>query len=166
MLASVPPPGILCSACKYAIPEGKKTLPKQLSESDIDIQQALKSTRIAVVGMSANPARPSHSVAAYMLAHGYTIIPVNPGQRCILGLTCYPELAAIPHQIDMVNVFRESAAVPKIVTAAQSIGAQHLWLQLGVVHECATTKARSTGINVVMDRCLRTEHRRWLGTLR
>lgn len=116
------------------------------------------SKTIALVGMSPNPARPSHEVAQYLMAHGYTVIPVNPGQREILGQTCYPTLDAIPVKIDIVDVFRNSADVLPIAEAAIRIGARCLWLQLGVSHAQAEALARQAGLQVVVNRCTKIEH--------
>ena len=130
------------------------------------IRAALGNKRIAVVGLSNNPARPSHDVTRYMLDQndGYTVIPVNPRETEILGATCYPDLLAAREEagaIDMVNVFRESSAVPAIAAEAIAVGATVLWLQLGVIHEEGIRLAESAGLNVVVDRCLKIEHARY-----
>lgn len=132
----------------------------------IDTPQALHelliTTRtIAVVGMSANPERPSHYVARYMLERGYTIIPVNPRYAEILGLKCHAALRDIGQHVDMVNVFRRTDDVPPVADDAIAIGARSLWLQMGIVHEAAAMRAETAGLAVVMDRCLKVEHARW-----
>lgn len=129
------------------------------------IRAALDKKRIAVVGLSNNPARPSHDVARYMLEQndGYTVIPVNPTQSEIFGVTCYPDLLAAREdcgEIEMVNVFRDSSAVPAIAAEAIAIGAAVLWLQLGVINADGIRLAESAGLNVVVDRCLKIEHAR------
>ncbi len=130
-------------------------------ERDEDIQQLLKNTRrIAIVGISANPARPSHGVARYLMAAGYDIVPVNPGLREVLGLRCYANLDEIDGPIDMVDVFRRSEEVPNIADAAIAKGAKSLWLQLGVINEDATQRALAAGLAVVVDRCTKIEHAR------
>jgi predicted CoA-binding protein len=115
---------------------------------------------IAVVGLSSKKARPSYGVAAYMQRAGYRIIPVNPQETEVLGEKAYPSLEAVPHPIDIVNIFRRSEYVPEIVDAAIRIGARSVWMQEGVLHEAAAEKARAAGIIVVMDRCILKEHRK------
>jgi len=128
---------------------------------DENISRVLREhRRIAMVGLSPNEQRPSNSVARYLLAHGYTVIPVNPGQREILGLECHPSLDAIPTPVDMVDVFRSSADVPPIAAAAVRIGARSLWLQIGVINEAAAQQAAAAGLDVIMDRCPKIEHQR------
>jgi len=113
---------------------------------------------IAVVGLSPKEARPSNMVARYLIEAGYTVIPVNPGQTEILGLPCYPDLAAIPTPVDIVNIFRRSEDVPPIVAEAIAIGARMLWMQEGVIHAEAARSAKAAGLVVVMDRCIKTVH--------
>ncbi len=115
---------------------------------------------IAVVGLSDNPWRPSHSVSAYMREHGYKIIPVNPNHKTLLGVPCYPDLAAIPEPVAIVNIFRRPEAVPAIVDQAIAINARVIWMQLGVYHAEAAEKATRAGLTVIMDRCIKIEHRR------
>ncbi len=121
--------------------------------------------RIAMVGLSSNPFRPSHFAAIYLIAEGYDVIPVNPRESQVLGRTCYPSLASIPGPIDVVDIFRESSAVPGIVEEAIAIGAKVIWTQLGVIHEEAAERARTAGLEVVMDRCMKIEHARFFGGL-
>ena len=116
------------------------------------------SKTIAVVGLSPKPQRPSHQVACYLMEAGYTIIPVNPGQDSILGLPCYPDLRAIPTQVDMVDIFRRPEAVLPIVEDAIAIGAKFIWMQEGIVNEQAAAKAEAAGLLVVMDRCTKIDH--------
>lgn len=116
------------------------------------------SRRIAIVGISAKPERPSNGVARYLLEHGFTIIPVNPGQSEVLGQRCYPDLQSIPEPVDMVDVFRKAEDCPPVAAAAVAIGAKVLWLQLGIVSEEAARIAAAGGLEVVMDRCLKIEH--------
>ena len=120
---------------------------------------------IAVVGLSVNWNRPSHFAAKYMLEHGYTIIPVNPGQREVLGLKCYPSLGEIPCKVDIVDCFRKSEDIPPLAEEAIAIGAKVLWLQLGVVNREAAERAAAAGLEVVMDRCVKIEHARLFGGL-
>lgn len=121
--------------------------------------------RIAMVGLSANPMRPSHFAAIYMLSKGYDIIPVNPREEQILGHTCYASVRDVPGQVEIVDIFRETAAVPAVVEDAIAIGAKVVWMQLGVVHEDAAERARQAGLEVVMDRCVKIEHARFHGGL-
>ncbi|GAG36608.1 unnamed protein product [marine sediment metagenome] len=126
-----------------------------------DIEKILKESRtIAVVGLSPRPERPSHSVARYLQAQGYRIIPVNPTVEEVLGERSYPDLASIPETVDVVDIFRRSEHVPSIVEAAIAVGARTVWMQEGVVHEKAAQQARAAGLLVVMDRCMLVEHGR------
>jgi predicted CoA-binding protein len=97
---------------------------------------------------------------AYLIAHGYRVIPVNPTVETVQGERSYPSLTAIPERVDVVDNFRCSAAVPPIVDAAIAIGAPVVWMQLGILNEEAARKARAAGLDVIMDHCMRAEHRR------
>lgn len=131
---------------------------------DAGLRRILDSHKvIAMVGLSPKEDRPSNVVARYLMAHGYTVIPVNPGQREILGQPCYPDLKSIPAKVDMVDVFRNAADVPPIAADAIAIGAQSLWLQLGIVNQAAADEASAAGLDVVMDRCPKIEHARLIG---
>ncbi|MBX7220240.1 MAG: CoA-binding protein [Blastocatellia bacterium] len=120
-----------------------------------------ESKRIAVVGLSPNRFRPSYGVSAQMLDCGYEIIPVNPTVDEVLGLKCYPNLAAIPGPVDLVNIFRRSEEVPEIVEEAIAKQARAVWMQLGVVNLPAAERAAAAGLQVVMDRCLSVEYGRY-----
>ena len=120
---------------------------------------------IAVVGLSNKRFRPSYGVAEYMKRAGYRIIPVNPGQPEIMGETCYPDLDSVPGPIDIVDIFRRSEFVPEIVEAAIRKGAKAIWMQEGVIHEEAARRAEEAGIAVIMDRCLKVEHARYVGRM-
>ena len=115
---------------------------------------------VAVVGLSSNPERASHRVARYLKEQGYRVIPVNPRETEILGETCYPDLCAVPEPIEVVDIFREAKAVPRVVAQAMYVGAKAVWMQEGIVHQAAAARARRVGIAVVMDRCMMKEHRR------
>jgi len=121
--------------------------------------------RIAMVGLSSNPFRPSHFAAIYLLSEGYDVIPVNPREKEVLKLRCYPTLLEVPGAVDIVDIFREPAAVPGIVEEAITIGAKVVWMQLGVIHEEAAQRAHDAGLEVVMDRCIKIEHARFFGGL-
>ena len=123
------------------------------------IKQILQEAQtIAVVGLSPKPDRPSHQVANYLIAAGYEVIPVNPGQEKILGQKCYPNLDAIPFHVDVVDIFRSPAYVPPIVEAAVRIRAKVVWMQVGIVNRAAAAAARAAGLVVIMDRCIKTDH--------
>jgi len=130
------------------------------------LRRVLQGNRvIAVVGLSANWNRPSYFAAKYMLEHGYTVIPVNPAATEILGQQCYPDLAAIPVPVDLVDVFRKPADVMPIAAEAIRLGAKCLWLQLGVINREAAARADAAGLDVVMDRCVKIEYARLFGGL-
>jgi predicted CoA-binding protein len=116
-----------------------------------------------VVGLSPKEHRPSNRVARYLIAAGFTVIPVNPGQERILGQTCYSNLAQVPVPVDLVDIFRASAHVLPIVEEAIAIGAKAVWMQKGIVNEEAATLARRHGLVVVMGRCLMVDHQAWQG---
>jgi hypothetical protein len=127
---------------------------------------------IAVVGLSPQWHRPSFFAAKYMQEHGYRIVPINPSAAEILGERSYPSvtaaaeaLAVLGQKIDMVDCFRKSADIPPIAQEAIAIGAKCLWLQIGVVNEEAAALARTAGLDVVMDRCVKIEHARLFGGL-
>lgn len=124
----------------------------------MSIETILNYKTIAVVGISDDPMRPSHFVAGYLEAHGYTIIPVNPKLTEWEGKKCYPDLLSIPVKVDIVDIFRRSEAIPPIVDEAIAIKAKVVWMQEGIVNEEAAEKARKAGIEVVMDRCMKKEY--------
>lgn len=138
-----------------------------------DLRRILGNCRtLAVVGLSPQWHRPSFFAAKYMQAHGYRIVPVNPGATEILGERAYPSVTAAAQalatqgqRIEMVDCFRRSEDIPPIADEAIAIGAKCLWLQLGVVNEDAAAKARAAGLDVVIDRCVKIEHARLFGGL-
>ena len=113
---------------------------------------------LAVIGLSDNPAKASHSVSAYMQQHGYRILPVNPSISEVLGEPSYDSLAALPFKPDVVNVFRLPKFIPAIVDEMIDLGLKNLWVQLGIVNLEAADRAERAGIRVVMDRCILIEH--------
>ncbi len=130
------------------------------------ILDVLRSARtIAVVGLSSNELRPSNFVAFYLQRHGYRIVPVNPRETEVLGERSYPSLSAIPEPVDCVDVFRASDAVPAVAEEAVAVGAKALWLQFGVISEEGAQTATDGGLQVVMDRCMKIEHARYLGRM-
>jgi uncharacterized protein len=120
---------------------------------------------IAIVGLSPNKLRPSYFVANYLQYRGYKVVPVNPRATEILGERAYPTLRDVPIPVDVVDVFRDPAAVPEIVEDAIAIGAKALWLQFDVVVPEAAARAAEAGLDVVMDRCMKIEHGRWYGEM-
>ncbi len=134
-------------------PEGEACrLPEPNSSAAVDAILRLKT--FAVVGLSPKPERPSHYVSEYVIEAGYTVIPVNPGQREILGLTCYPSVSDIPGPVDCVVVFRrpEEALTPILQAIAKK--AKAVWLQDGVWHDEGERMAREAGLLVVSNDCL------------
>lgn len=124
------------------------------------IEDILRECRtVAVVGLSPNPSRPSHGVAAYLQSQGYRIVPVNPMIDEALGERSYPDLESIPFRVELIDVFRRSEEVPPVAEQAIRVGADALWLQLGVIHHEAAARAAEHGLDVVMDRCTAIEHR-------
>ncbi len=128
----------------------------------MDMEQILTNGKvIAVVGLSDRPERPSHDVAAYMQGQGYRILPVNPKlDGPVLGEPPYRTLEEVEEHVDIVNVFRRPIDVPAVVDGAIAIGADAVWMQLGVVNEAAAGRAEAAGLAVVMDRCIKVEHQR------
>lgn len=115
---------------------------------------------IAVVGLSSDPARASNSVAGYMRRQGYRVIPVNPNETSVFGEKSYPDLFAVPEQIDLVDVFRRPDEAGKAVDEAIAVGVKAVWLQEGVIDDAAAQRAVDAGLMVVMDRCWLKEHMR------
>jgi predicted CoA-binding protein len=120
---------------------------------------------IAVVGLSANQLRASYFVGYYLRRHGYQVIPVNPRETEILGEKCYPSLADVPVPVDVVNVFRAPDALPPIARDTVAIGAGTLWCQFGVINAEGAKIAEAGGVTVIMDRCIKVEHARYLGRM-
>jgi predicted CoA-binding protein len=123
---------------------------------------ATKPITIAVIGLSANPYKPSHYVPAYMQQQGYRILPVNPmipATDKVLGERSWASLADLPVKPDIVNVFRLPQFIPAIVDEMLQAGIGNLWVQSGIVNLEAAAKAEAGGIHVVMDRCIMVEHR-------
>ncbi|MDH3725514.1 MAG: CoA-binding protein [Thermoleophilia bacterium] len=123
--------------------------------------------RLAVVGLSARPSRPSYRVAVHMRAAGYDITPVNPRCREVFEIPCVPDLAGTAElgPIEIVDIFRRVEEIPAVVDEAIAVGARVIWMQLGLVHEEAAATASEAGLRVVMDRCIKMEHTRFFGGL-
>ena len=130
------------------------------------IQRVLREAKtIAIVGLSSNTLRASHFVGFYLKRHGYRVIPVNPREKEILGEQSYASLRDVPMPIDIVNVFRAPDAVPGIAKDAVAIGAKCLWCQFNVISEEGARIAAEGGLAVVMDRCIKVEHARFVGRM-
>jgi predicted CoA-binding protein len=135
-------------------------------QDPLTIQRVLHSAgTIAVVGLSRNELRASNFVGYYLKRHGYRVIPVNPGEADILGEKCYPSLRDIPEPVDVVNVFRAPDALPAIARETVAIHAGTLWCQFGVINEEGARIAEEGGVTVIMDRCLKVEHARYIGRM-
>jgi predicted CoA-binding protein len=135
-------------------------------QDPLTIQRVLHSAKtIAVVGLSKNELRASYFVGYYLKRHGYRVIPVNPRESEILGETSYPSLLDVPADVDIVNVFRAPDALPAIARDAVSIGAGALWCQFGVINAEGARIAEEGGVTVIMDRCLKVEHARYIGRM-
>ncbi|MBO3737450.1 CoA-binding protein [Actinoplanes flavus] len=135
-------------------------------QDPLTIQRVLNTAKtIAIVGLSGNELRASYFVGYYMRRHGYRVIPVNPRESTILGETSYPSLADVPVPVDVVNVFRAPSALPQIAREAVAIGADTLWTQFGVINQEGADIATSGGLTVIVDRCLKVEHARYVGRM-
>ena len=117
-----------------------------------------EATTIAMVGASANPARPSHGIMKRMLAAGYRVIPVNPREIEVLGQRAVASLADVHEPIDIVDVFRRSEDAPAIADEAVAAKAKVLWLQLGVSSDEAAARAKAAGLTVIMNKCIGATH--------
>jgi predicted CoA-binding protein len=133
-------------------------LPPDDAEQRI-LRRLLSLRTIAIVGLSDDPARPSHDVAQFLLEHGKRIIPINPGHSRIMGLACYATLEDAPGPIELVNVFRRSPFCPDIVRSAIAIGAQGVWLQSGIISDEAKELANAAGLDFVQNRCIASQLR-------
>ena len=130
------------------------------------IQRVIHTAKtVAIVGLSPNELRASHFVGYYLKRHGYRVIPVNPRETEILGEKTVPTLQDVPGHVDIVNVFRAPDAVPGIAAEAVAIGAGSLWCQFGVISEEGARIAEAGGLAVIMDRCLKVEHARYIGRM-
>jgi predicted CoA-binding protein len=135
-------------------------------QDPLTIQRVLHGARtIAIVGLSNNELRASYFVGYYLKRHGYRVIPVNPRATEILGETSYASLLDVPVPVDVVNVFRAPDALPGIARDAVSINAGALWCQFGVINEEGARIAEAGGLTVIMDRCLKVEHARYVGRM-
>ena len=135
-------------------------------QDPLTIQRAIHGAKtIAIVGLSNNPMRASYFVGFYLRRHGYRVIPVNPRESEVLGEPSFKSLRDVPGHVDIVNVFRAPDALPAIAEDAVAIGASTLWCQFTVVNEEGGRIAEAGGLSVVMDRCLKVEHARYIGRM-
>jgi uncharacterized protein len=131
-------------------------IPPTADEETI-IRHLLQSERIAVVGITDDPSRPSHYVSDYLISQGRDVIPVNPSHTEILGRKCYPSLKDVPGEIDLVDVFRRPEFCADVVRDAIAVGAKGVWLQSGIISDEAQRLAKEAGILFVQNRCLMVE---------
>ncbi len=135
-------------------------------QDPLTIQRILHTSKtIAIVGLSKNELRASYFVGYYLRRHGYTVIPVNPREAEILGEKSFKSLADVPVPLDIVNVFRAPDALPGIAREAVAVHAKTLWCQFTVINEEGARIAEAGGLSVVMDRCLKVEHARYVGRM-
>ena len=135
-------------------------------QDPLTIQRVLHTAKtVAIVGLSRNELRASYFVGYYLKRHGYRVIPVNPREPEVLGETSYKRLVDVPVHVDVVNVFRAPEALPGIAQDAVSIGAGNLWCQFTVINEEGARIAETGGVSVVMDRCIKVEHARYVGRM-
>jgi predicted CoA-binding protein len=135
-------------------------------QDPLEIQRVIHTAKtIAIVGLSSNELRASNFVGFYLKRHGYNVIPVNPRETEIFGETSYPSLLELPVHVDIVNVFRAPDALPGIAREAVEIRAGALWCQFGVINEEGARIAEDGGLTVIMDRCLKIEHARYVGRM-
>jgi predicted CoA-binding protein len=130
------------------------------------IQRAIHGAKtVAIVGLSRNHLRSSYFVGFYLRRHGYRIIPVNPRETEVLGEKSFKSLVDVPVHVDIVNVFRAPDALPDIAREAVAIGASNLWCQFTVINEEGGRIAEEGGLSVIMDRCIKVEHARYVGRM-
>ncbi|OPY02084.1 MAG: hypothetical protein A4E60_01308 [Syntrophorhabdus sp. PtaB.Bin047] len=135
-----------------------------MDKKDEERKNLLETARvIAVVGLSPDTAKASNSVARYLMAHGYRVVPVNPGHSELMGQRSYPSLSDVPEMIDIVDIFRKAEDVLPIVEEAVRLAPKAIWLQLGIVNDEARKIAEDGGISFFMDLCIKQEHERLIG---
>ena len=135
-------------------------------QDPMTIQRVLNNAKtVAVVGLSKNELRASYFVGYYLKRHGYRVIPVNPRESEILGEKSYKSLLDVPGHIDIVNVFRAPDALPAIAAEAVQKRAGNMWCQFTVINEEGARIAEAGGVSVVMDRCIKVEHARYVGRM-
>lgn len=141
--------------------DDEKSFINEFNPSSQEINNLLRRVKkIAVVGLSTKEDRPSNRVAKYLKEQGYQVIPVNPGQNEILGLKCYRSLKDIPFEVDLADLFLRADRVPDAVDQALDKKIKGIWMQLGIYHREAGEKAKKAGVSVVMDKCIKIEHKK------
>jgi uncharacterized protein len=131
---------------------------------DRELREILtKTKKVASVGVSSSAEKPSYGIFAYLKAHGYIMIPVNPTAPAIQGEKAYADLLSIPGKIDVVQIFRKAEDVPPVIEQAIKIGAKVVWMQAGIINEEGAKQAEAAGLRVVMDRCMMKTHQRLIG---
>ncbi len=134
--------------------------PPSRHEQEVIERILSRTKRIAVVGASDDDGKPGNYVPAYMIERGYDVVGVNPNHEQVFGKKCYPTLADVPGNIDLVNVFRRPAACAEVTKQAIAVAAKGVWLQSGLTSAEAKRLAAEAGIDYVENRCLMVEHRR------
>jgi predicted CoA-binding protein len=135
-------------------------------QDPVTIQRVIHGSKtIAIVGLSKNHLRASYFVGYYLRRHGYRVIPVNPREKEVLGEISVDRLTDVTVPVDVVNVFRAPDALPAIAREAVAIGARALWCQYTVINEEGARIAETGGLDVVMDRCMKVEHARYVGRM-
>jgi predicted CoA-binding protein len=133
--------------------------------TDHEIASILQTAKtVAVVGASDNPSRDSYSIMRFLLNHRYNVIPINPNYSSVLGFQCYPSLLDVKEQIDIVDIFRRSDEVLRIVEDAIRVKAKTVWMQLGVYNKNAAEKATNAGLNVIFHRCIKIDYMSLIGS--
>lgn len=133
-----------------------------MNASSAQVALILKNMKtVAVVGASPKPERPSHGIMDYLMQQGCHVVPVNPGQAEVLGEKCFPSLAEVPGPVDVAVLFLNPAHVPPVVDQAIAKKVKTVWMQTGIVHNEAAETARKAGLQVVMNKCIKVEHRAW-----
>jgi predicted CoA-binding protein len=151
---------------EFTSPSGSASFDVTRYQDPLTIQRVIHTARtIAIVGLSNNELRASYFVGYYLKRHGYRVIPVNPRESEILGEKSFKSLLDVPGPVDIVNVFRAPAALPAIAAEAVKIHAGNLWCQFSVINEEGARIAEAGGVSVVMDRCLKVEHARYVGRM-
>jgi hypothetical protein len=137
---------------------------KQMIHDDTTLRHILEHAQvIAVVGLRDDASKASYEVASYLQQHGYRIVPINPNDMVVLGEQSYPDLPSVPYDIDVVDIFRRPEAVGPHVDEAIAKGAKTVWMQLGIENEEAAQCAHEAGLQVVMNHCMKQEHKRLIG---
>ncbi len=139
--------------------DDEKAFVDEMNPSPEKIKAILENVKkIAVVGLSPKEDRPSNRVAKYLIEHGYEVVPVNPGQKEILGAPCYKSISDIPFDVDVADLFLNPKRVPDAVDQAVEKGIKVIWMQLEIFHKEAAEKAAAAGSTVIMDKCIKIEH--------